>query len=69
MTQSQLRLYSATSIITWAGSINNSHTVLRYLGGDNNLPFIERGGLYHYFVKRPDCYELVMTSTLDLNGE
>lgn len=65
MTQSQLKLAGATSILFWAGK----NSVLRYVSDDFTLPFILKDGLYHYFAARSGCYELVMTSSLDLNGE
>lgn len=69
MTQSQLKFAGATSILAWAGK--DSIPVLRYvdMAKGFTMPFIFKDGLYYYFAERPDCYELVMTSSRDLNGE
>ena len=64
MTQSQLKLHSASQIVNWAGT-----WILRRFGRDDSIVFTEKAGMFYYFAVRPDCYELVMTSTLDLNGE
>lgn len=64
----KLQFAGATSILSWAGP----NSVLQYLskdGSDFSSPYILKDGLYHYFAARPTCYELVMISSLDLNGE
>lgn len=68
MTQSQLTFAGATSILAWAGR----GSVLQFIMSDLKdftTPYVRKDGTYYYFVSRPNCYELIMTSTLDLNGE
>jgi len=66
MTQSQIFL-SVTSICAWAGSNNG----LQFLGGDNDLPYIGKDGLYYYFgLYMPEReYRLIMVSSSDIGVE
>ncbi len=67
MTQSQLKFAGTTSILAWAGR----NSVLQYIRGlQFDMPYILKDGLYYYFGVYPGRgYELVMTSSKDLNGE
>ncbi len=70
MTQSQLKFAGATSILAWAGK----NSVLQYIRNRTNpsldMPYIIKDDLYYYFGVYPGRgYELVMTSSRDLNGE
>lgn len=39
-----------------------------FLDGDENLPYVLKDGLFHYFTKQDDgSFILTMTSTKDLN--
>ena len=72
--QSQLKFAGTTSILAWAGK----NSVLQFITDNSpkfmSCPYVRKDGVYHYFTPRisgkfVDGYELVMTSSRDLNGE
>ena len=56
---------SCSSISAWAGRNNG----IKYLGGDKDMPFIEKDGSWYYFSKSADGYRLIMSATFNLNEE
>ena len=60
-----LTLPSCTSISAWAGKTND----IKYLGGNEEIPFIEKDGVWYYFQKIADGYRLIMSATSNLNEE
>lgn len=61
-----LTFFSCSSLITWAGTENN----IRYLGGSQEMPYVEKDGEFCYFGIREDGgYHLLMVSSKDIAGE
>lgn len=54
---------SITSIIAWAKS------GIRYLDGEEKLPYVLKDGLYNYFTFTDGAYYLFATSVKDLQDK
>lgn len=65
----KLTFAGATSILNWAGKNSVLQYIDRTRGLEFAMPYICKDNTYYYFAARPTCYELVMISSLDLNGE
>ena len=65
MTQCQpITMHSVSSLIGWSDGI-----LVQYLGGDESLPYVERGGYFYYFALTGKDYVLSMWSERNLGQE
>ena len=63
MKQNKLQFYSCSSISAWAGRENG----IKYLMGDECMPYVENNGLYYYFgCGEGRAYNLLCMSSCDL---
>jgi hypothetical protein len=57
---------SVSSIISWSGG-----SQIRYVGNDNNMPYVEKQGTFYYFARQSQSepYRLVMESSRNVMAE
>lgn len=60
----KLSFAGITNIIYWAANTANQ---VRFVGNDNDLPFVCKDQEYYYFAFDGKKYNLVMVSSRDLN--
>lgn len=53
--------HSITSIMKWANAQD-----VQYVGGDRELPYVYKDGMFHYFGQQESGYALLMTCLSDL---
>lgn len=64
-----LKFHSLSSICTWAGKPQEWDSI-GILDNDNELPYIEKDGVWYYFGLYPEReYRLVCTAMNDLGAE
>ena len=59
-----MKFSSITQIIQWSDQQG-----VKYLGNDNNAPYVWKGDMYRYFSLRDGVYTLFCTSSRDLGDK